>query len=357
MNRNRLFFVLIFLLFFASCKKNVLYKPPVQQNFIRGADLSFLPLWQKHGARYYDRNGHEKTALDIFMENGMNTVRLRLFVHASGFNGNREPVVAFARQIHAKGLKVWLDLHYSDTWADPGHQLKPKTWQNLSFDQLADSVFSYTQLVMEQIKPEYIQLGNEINHGFLWPDGHLSHPIQFAALLTKGVEAVRRVNSSTLVILHYAGYRGAENFFALIKKQNIDYDIIGLSYYPWWHGKSLDTLQKVMNTLSNTFQKPVVVAETAYPFTLLWNDQVNNIIGNGSQLIPDFPATPSGQSAFLQHLRQISETVPFGGGFCYWEPDWVTIKKADTVIGSPWENLALFDFNNQALPAMEIFKP
>lgn len=357
-NSKRFLILFAFLSVFSACKKANPTASPSQQIFIRAADLSFLPLWEYQGAHYFDRTGKEKPALEIFKNNGMNTVRLRLLVHPSSlFNSSLTQVTAFAQQIHLNGLKVWLDVHYSDTWADPAHQTKPAAWQNLDFQQLRDSVFFYTKTVMTKIEPEYIEIGNEINNGLLWPDGHITNPYNFTTLIQAGIDAVRETDSATQIMIHYAGYRNAENFFAFLKKQKIDYDIIGLSYYPWWHGKSLDTLQNVVNYLSNTYQKPVIIAETAYPFTLLWNDNTNNVVGNTAQLISAFPATETGQKDFLQQLRHLTETNAYGGGFCYWEPEWVTIKKTDSVIGSPWENLALFDFNNQALPAMEIFNP
>ncbi len=339
----------------AACQKPVVLQ---QEDFIRGADLSRLPQLEREGVVYYNSKGVEQNALDIFKAAGVNTVRIRLWVHPSGMQSSLAEVKAFSKRVHHAGLNVWLDLHYSDTWADPGKQTPPATWKGLDFNSLEDSVFAYTLRVTKTIRPEYIQIGNEINNGFLWDEGRLSHPVQFTRLLKKGAEAVREADPETQIMLHYAGYSGAVAFFGLMRKYQVDYDLIGLSYYPWWHGKSFNALQTAINQLETTFHKKVVIAETAYPFTLLWNDQTNNFIGNVDQLIPGYPATPEGQQAFLRALREIlQQSALKGGGFCYWEPEWVTIKGPQYNVGSPWENLALFNFQNKALPALSVFHP
>lgn len=351
---TRWLLIFLFASLMVACKKPV---NPTKDTFIRGADLSKLPEIEENGTVFYNSKGLAENALKIFKANGLNTVRLRLWVHPAGVRSSLQEVAAFSKRIHASGLKVWLDLHYSDTWADPGHQAKPAAWENLNLQQLEDSVYSYTLRVVKIIQPQYVQIGNEINHGFLWDDGRISHPAQFAALLQKGTSAVRAANISIRIILHYAGYRGANGFFSLVKNHPTDYDIIGLSYYPWWHGKSLDTLQLVINQLTEKYHKKVVIAEIAYPFILSWNDWTNNIVGSTNQLIPGYPATPAGQEAFLWKLRTILQSNPDGEGFCYWEPEWVSYKGQQSTIGSPWENLGLFDFQNKALPAMSAFQP
>ena len=348
-------YVLVSFLWMAACQKPSTV--PKNDTFLRGADLSKLPELEKAGVVYYNSKGMEQNALEIFKAYGLNTVRIRLWVHPSGTNSSLPEVTAFAKRVHKAGLKVWLDLHYSDTWADPGRQPKPAAWKNLNFSQLKDSVFAYTLHVVKIIQPEYVQTGNEINNGFLWDDGRITHPVQFTDLLKKATAAVRKANPRIQIILHYAGYQGADWFFGLIAQYHVDYDIIGLSYYPWWHGKSLDILQLTLNQLSEKYGKKVVIAETAYPFTLSWNDDTHNIAGETSQLIPGYPATPSGQEAFLRKLRTIEESISDSGGFCYWEPEWVSVKGPQVTLGSSWENLALFDFKNKTLPAMSVYNP
>ncbi len=252
--------------YFYRLHKQKIPKPEVNDTFICGADLSRLPEIEENGAVFYNRKGEAKDALKIFKANGLNTVRLRLWVHPAGIHSSLQEVAAFSKRIHKAGLKVWLDLHYSDTWADPGHQTKPAAWKNLNLQQLENSVYAYTLHVVKIIRPEYVQVGNEINNGFLWNDGRISHPAQFTALLQKGTSAVRNADTSIRIILHYAGYKGADRFFGFLKNHHTNYDIIGLSYYPWWNGKSPDTLQLTIDQLTEKYHKEVVIAETAYPF-------------------------------------------------------------------------------------------
>ena len=348
---------LIFLIpFFVGCHKFNPNKPKVEDSFIRGADLSFLPELEEDNAMFYDSTGQNKPALQIFKENGCNAVRIRLWHTPDGLHSSLTEVNTFAQQVREAGMRVWLDLHYSDTWADPGKQAKPAAWAMLSLVQLKDSVYAYTKRVITKIHPDYVQIGNEINNGFLWETGRISHETQFTDLLKQGVDATRKVDTNIRIIIHYAGYKGAFHFFGLLKKHHVDYDLIGISYYPWWHGKDMAALQDSLARLTSAYQKGLVIAETAYPFTLKWNDWTNNIVGDSNQLIPQFPASPDGQKDFLFQLRAVIENIPLGKGFCYWAPDWVSVNGPQSTSGSPWENLALFDFQHKSLPAMEVFR-
>ncbi len=353
---KKLWLLIILISCIAGCHKTSVHRTDETDSFIRGADLSFLYELEEDNAMFYDSTGQKKPALQIFKENGCNTVRIRLWHTPSGSHNNIAEVSNFAQQVRDAGMKVWLDLHYSDTWADPGKQTKPAAWATLSFVQLKDSVFAYTKRVVTKIQPDYIQIGNEINNGFLWESGRINHETQFTELLRQSIQAVRDVDTSIQIMIHYAGYWGSFHFFSLLKKHDIDYDLMGISYYPWWHGKDMTALQDSLAQLTTTYQKGLVIAETAYPFTLKWNDWTNNIVGDTSQLIAHFPATVEGQKDFLFHLRGIIASIPGGKGFCYWAPDWVSVNGPQSTSGSPWENLALFDFQHKALPAMCVYK-
>jgi arabinogalactan endo-1,4-beta-galactosidase len=166
---------------------------------------------------------------------------------------------------------------------------------------------------------------------------------------------VREDSSDCKIIIHFAGLKGLDWFFNQVK--TIDYDIIGLSYYPIWHGKSLAELKLNMQQLGDLYKKKILIAETAYPFTLAWNDWTNNIVGLSDQLIlPEYPALPEGQRNFIHHIKKIVEESPTGLGFCYWGGELIAWKGKQATNGSPWENQALFDFNNLALPVLEVFK-
>ncbi|WP_366837396.1 glycosyl hydrolase 53 family protein [Lutibacter sp.] len=214
----------------------------------------------------------------MLKENGVNTIRLKLWVNPSNVHSGFAEVKEFSETLKSKGFKIWLTLHYSDTWADPAHQKIPKIWQEISFTQLKDSVFNYTEKVVNEIQPNYIQIGNEINSGLLHPYGNILNNFQnFIELMKMGISAVRTSSNNTKIILHFAGIEGSDWFFNQVN--TLDYDIIGLSYYPRWHGKSLNNLKTKMQDLSKIHHREIVIAETAYPFTLDWNDWTNNIVG------------------------------------------------------------------------------
>lgn len=345
--------LLLFLsLFLFSCEKDST-DAVTSDNFIRGADMSYLPLIESEGT-LYKKNGVAENALTTLKNAGCNTVRVRLWHNpVNGHSGFNE-VKAFATRIKQNGMKVWLTVHYSDTWADPGNQQKPLGWQSLPFAQLKSVVNSYTQQIITEINPDIIQIGNEINDGFLWPEGKItSNQTQFLELLQTAVSAVRSQSTATKIMLHYAGTQGSDWFFNLTS--TIDYDYIGLSYYPIWHGKNLTVLQNTMNTLGTTHNKKVILAETSYPFTLGFNDFTNNVLGLDNQLHPSYPATTTGQKNYLIAIKNLVKQSQNGIGFCYWGSEWVAFRGTQSTNGSSWENQALWDFNFNALPALEAF--
>lgn len=320
---------------------------------IKGADMSYLPEIRQSGISFYNDKNQAEDMLLTLKKSGVNVIRLRIWNNPAEPNSSFSSVKNLSDEIKRLGLKVMITVHYSDNWADPGKQTKPLKWQGISFNQLKDSVFNYTQKIVREINPEYIQIGNEINNGLLWPEGNSSNLLQMKQLLQKGASAVRATNNKTKIIIHYAGYANAINFYAAIA--DIDYDIIGLSYYPMWHGKDLNELQQTLITLSANQKKPIFIAEASYPFTHNWNDWTNNIIGSDSQILSQYPATPQGQKNYLNMLIAMVKTVPNGIGVCYWGSDMVSYKGARATNGSSYENQAFWDFNNKSLPVLEAF--
>lgn len=321
-------------------------------------DLSTLPEIESANVQFYNENGGTIDLIDYPKSKSISTIRLRLWVNPTNDHSSIEEVNAMATRCRAKGLKIWLTLHYSDTWADPAQQTLPSNWQSSSYDAVKDSVFAYTQRVMQQINPDIIQIGNEINSGILWPLGAIvNRESQFIELLREGIRAVRASNPKTQIMLHYAGHQYAASFFEKLK--TLDFDLVGLSYYPKWHGKSLDSLQQSLIKLHQLLDRPVWLAETAYPFTLQWNDLTHNVVGLDNQLItPEYPATPAGQRAFISKLKTILQQLPGNPttGICYWGAELIAWKGPQSTTGSPWENQALFNFSHQALPAWEVFR-
>ena len=356
---NRTLRILIIFLIFISCNKEYVNTPiPENENsiFISAVDISSYPEISNSNPTYYDLEGNQNDFLTILKDNGINTVRLRLWVNPSNEHSGFYEVKQFSETLKTNGFKIWLTLHYSDTWADPAHQETPIQWDGINFTQLKDSVYNYTEKVMTDLQPDYIQIGNEINPGFLHPYGHISNNFQqFTELMDTAILAVRTNSDNCKIILHFAGIENSDWFFNQLS--TIDYDIIGLSYYPIWHGKSLNNLKTTMQHLSQSYNKQIIIAETAYPFTLEWNDWTNNIIGSDDQLIlPDYPATIDGQRKYIKDLKIITQEVDKGIGFCYWGAELIAWKGNQSTDASPWENQALFDFDNKALPVLREFK-
>jgi arabinogalactan endo-1,4-beta-galactosidase len=342
-----------------SCRRDdkITDKPEIDNSiFVSSLDLSAYPEISNSNQVFYDFEGRQIEFLKILKEKGVNTVRLRLWVNPINEHSGISEVKQFSTTLKSQGFKTWLTLHYSDTWADPNHQKIPQQWQEISFAALKDSLSNYTKKVVNEMQPDFIQIGNEINSGFLFPFGHISNNFkQFVEMMNTAIAAVRTNSDDTEIIIHFAGIYGSDWFFNQVKA--LDYDIIGLSYYPIWHGKSLNNLRIKMQQLSDAYHKKLVIAETAYPFTLDWNDWTNNIVGINEQLIlPEFPATAQGQRDFIRQIKTISKEVNGCIGFCYWGGELISWKGAEAKDGSPWENQALFNFQNKALPVIAEFK-
>ncbi|WP_298221876.1 glycosyl hydrolase 53 family protein [Flavobacterium sp.] len=328
-------------------------KPLTAKSLIKAADVSYLPLIESEGT-IYKHNNQPEDALLTLKNAGCNTVRIRLWKNPSDGHCGLTEVSNLANRARQMGMKVWLSVHYSDIWADPASQTKPAEWSNLNFTDLKLAVAAYTSTVVNEIHPDIYQVGNETNDGFLFPQGKLSaSESQYLQLVQAATTVIRAQSPSTKIMLHYAGISGAEWFYN--KVHNLDYDYIGLSYYPVWHGQNMSLLKTTMNTLSQVHHKKVLIAETAYPFTLGWNDWTNNIVGLSNQLIPTYPATNAGQKSFLLAIRAMIENSPHGIGFSYWGGEWVAFRGTQSPNGSSFENQALWDFNLNALPVMDAF--
>ena len=308
-------YYLCMLVILCSCNKDDTEKS--NDNFIiSGIDISSFPKINLSNPIFYNQESTVSDFLSTIKTSGVNTIRLRLWVNPTDNHSGFEEVKKFSQTLKSNGFKIHPALHYSDTWADPGKQETPLEWQQDSFESLQEKVASYTTKVMEEIKPDYIQIGNEINSGFLFPTGNIStQPLQFLGLLNASVKAVRSKKTETKIIIHFAGLENSDWFFGQLG--SLDYDIIGLSYYPIWHGKSLKNLKQTMESLANSYSKKIMIAETAYPFTLGYNDWTNNIVGLNEQLIlPESPASPIGQQEFIREIKEISTSFKNGIGFC-----------------------------------------
>ncbi len=335
--------------------------------FLNGVDVSFLEQVETGGGTYRDAAG-ERDALEIFRDHGVNIVRLRVWHTPPDGVCGLGATIRTARRAKGLGLGVLLDIHYSDTWADPGRQTMPAAWEGLAFPDLVRAVHDYTASVVaamrdEGASPDIVQIGNEITGGFLWEAGrvggaHDANWPRFAALLAAGAAGAREgaaPGRAPKILLHVDAGGNNEvcrRFFDRALAEGVPFDLIGVSYYPWWHG-SFDDLRANLDDLSERYRKPVLVVETAYPWTLAWSDTTHNLVGEPGQLLPGYPASPEGQRAFLEAERSILLGIAGGrgAGMFYWAPDWISTRK----FGSAWENVALFDFEGNALPALDAF--
>jgi arabinogalactan endo-1,4-beta-galactosidase len=333
-------------------------------------DLSAQMELESYNLDYKDGNNNAINLLDFVKIKGVNLVRLRLWHSPTDGQNTLAKVKLYALKLKQRNINFMLDIHYSDTWADPAHQTPPMVWQSLSLVQLKNEVYLYTKDVMTQLKnqgtlPDFVQIGNETDSGFLWNFGKVWNSFNtnwsnYADLVKQGILAVREENgTNTKIILHHSNIENAQYFFNELVLYNIDYDVIGLSYYPQYGTKDLNVVQTKLNYLANTFDKKVMIVEVAYPFSLGWQDNSNNITGLASQIIPEYSATPNGQKLFLEQVATIVKNIPNnkGLGFVYWAPDWIafTGNGATSTLGSSWENQCLFDFDHNALPAFDVF--
>ncbi len=240
-----------------------------------GADISFLPQLEARGLQFSDKE-KEKDAIEILKDHGFNYVRLRIFndpANDSGYSPKKgfcdlENTKKMAKRVKALGMKLLLDFHYSDTWADPGKQFKPAAWKGLGFEDLKKAMYDFTRKVMQELKdqntlPDMVQVGNEINHGIIWPDGNVKNLDNLAQLLSAGTAAVKAVAPETIMMLHVAlGGQHDESVFFInnMVARGVPFDVIGESYYPKWHGTLAD-LEDNLNKLVARYNKDIIVVE------------------------------------------------------------------------------------------------
>lgn len=359
-------------------------------DFIRGVDVSMLKSVEELGAVYYE-NGQSKDALQILKEHGANYVRLKLWVNPYDSSGNSyggggndySTDLAIAKRAKALGMKVLIDFHLSDFWADPGTQTKPKAWTDLSFSNLESTLYNYMKTTMNNfvssgVTPDMVQIGNEISSGILWDDGKVGDGnddfTELAELLQKAIQGVRASNdSSAKIILHLdngGSYSLYQWWFGGIADTGIslDYDIIGLTYYPMWHG-TLDELQYNMNDISKDYDKDVLIVETAYAWTTDDGDGLGSSFSESDAETAGYDASVGGQIQFFNDLQTTLLNVPDnkGLGFFYWEPEWLPVSGANWgsqvgadyiddsgTLSNPWDNLTLFDFSGNVLDSVDI---
>ena len=361
--------------------------------FLKGADVSTLAELESLGVKYRDR-GQEKDLLEILSSHGFNSIRLRLWndprsESGEGYGGGGNDLattVGLARRTLARGMLLLLDFHYSDFWADPAKQFLPKAWRGFTDDALEEALYDFTRrsllaLCAAGAPPSAVQVGNEITNGLLWPNGKRPAFGTIARFVGAGIRAVRSVSRDIRVMVHLdnggnnALYR--EWFDAYFREGGGDFDLMGLSYYPFWHG-SLDDLGHNLNDMARRYGKDLVVVETSTGFTTEDYPEREGLPPDrrrGMATKPELwgklkhPMTPEGQCHFLRDLAACIRRVEGGRGkgFFWWEPAWLPVKGSGSATeagrryteekgpgGNEWANQALFDYDGDALPALEV---
>ena len=349
--------------------------------FVKGMDLSTLLELEKCGAKYYV-DGTETDILDIMKKYDVDTIRIRLWNDPWSENGESygagendlKNTLAIAKKVTDAGLGVLLNFHYSDFWADPGKQIKPKAWKSLAGKELETAVYLHTREALKYLKnrgiiPAMVQVGNEITNGFLWPDGHVKNLAAMAGLLQAGIRAVKEECPEARIVLHLDFGTDAglyERWFDAIEPFDIDYDIIGMSYYPHWNGR-LNLLLDNMNRVSQKYGKDVMIAETSIGYTTDTLGCTGLVFTQELEKNTGYPATEAGQMQFLSDLFEIVRSVSGGHGIgvFYWEPAWLPIPTCtwanangraymnDQVeAGNSMANQALFDRDGNANAAL-----
>lgn len=360
-------------------------------DLVMGGDLGMIHEVESLGGQF-SRGGVPGDPVEIMADAGMNLARLRLWVNPytaggepyGGGTNDLATTIATAQRAKAAGMDILLDFHLSDWWADPGTQTVPKTWRSLSYPQLVSTVNQYTHDVIDQMRsagvlPDMVQMGNEIPGGILWDHGRVGNGVsdfsQLAELLTAGITGVDDALSpgeDIEIVLHLD--HGGDNalyrwWFDEITAHGVPFDIIGLSYYPFWHG-SMGELAVNLNDISARYGKDVLIVETAYGWTLGDGDGLGNSFYTAEEATGGYPASVAGQTAFLRDLRDIVRAVPDGRGrgLIWWEPGWLPVPGANWgteagkvdnddsgVLSNPWDNQTLFDWTGAALDTLDVF--
>ncbi|QNB16970.1 glycoside hydrolase family 53 protein [Paraburkholderia tropica] len=346
------------------------------EHLAMGADVSTLLELEANGARFYD-HGKADDCLRIFKRHGLDAIRIKVWNDpgnpdyfpanqspATGYN-NAKHVRVLARRAAELGLRVLIDFHYSDWWADPGKQYPPHAWAGKDLAQTCDLLGEYTTSVLhmlreEGVRPEWVQTGNEITGGMLWPLGKYDQWDNLATLLKTAHDAVKSVDPNIKHMLHIdSGGDNAKSrwWFDSAVQRGVNFDLIGLSYYPQWQG-SLDDLQNNANDLSARYGKDIIVVETAYPWTTSDGDAEPNAMTNTGTAT--FPPSPQGQSQFFAALTNVVKSIPDGRGkgIFWWEPEWIPTPDVGWKVGGgdQWDNNTLFDFHGHALSSIDVFK-
>ena len=311
------------------------------ENFILGMDASCVPALEAGGVKYYDFDGTEKDVYQILSENGINYIRVRVWndpfdANGNGYGGGNCDInnaIAIGKRATQHGMKLLVNFHYSDFWADPGKQMLPKAWKGMNIDQKTEALYQYTKeclqkLVDAGVDVGMVQIGNETNGAMC---GETSSALggwkRIMQLMSAGSKAVREVCPEALVAVHFANPEKADSYVSYGKNLDyyqVDYDVFASSYYPFWHG-TMDNLAAVLSNIAETYGKQVMVAETSYAFTAEDSDFNGNTIGDGGGIVKAYPFTQQGQANLVRDvIDTVANKTTNGIGVFYWEGTWIS---------------------------------
>lgn len=389
------------------------YVEPIEnlpEDFIRGVDISSILVEENSGVVYYNEAGDEQDIFQTLAENGVNYIRVRVWndpydENGNGYGGGNNDAAAAAeigRRAAQYGMKLCVDFHYSDFWADPSKQMCPKAWENMVIEEKSEALYQYTRESLQEILEAgadvgMVQIGNEINYGMSGETDWTKR----RQLLQAGSKAVREVSQESdrdiRIAVHFTDVSDTEGILQIAQKlqdKEIDYDIFAVSYYPFWHG-TMENLTEVLKQISEEYGKEVMVAENSYPYTTGDGDGNANSIGE-EDILPEYPASVQGQTHEIRDVCAAVAAVGEAGiGYFYWEPAWIPVnvyeESADNAAqvladnkeaweskgagwassyaagydpkdagqyygGSSWDNQALFDYEGHPLASLQVFK-
>jgi arabinogalactan endo-1,4-beta-galactosidase len=373
--------------------------PDLSDDFIRGMDASSVLVEENSGVKYYNFDGEEQDVFQTLAEAGVNYIRLRVWndpydENGNGYGGGNNDVataIELGKRATKYGMKVCIDFHYSDFWADPKRQHAPKAWEGMSLEEKSEALYDFTKTSLSEmldagVDVGMVQIGNEINYG-------MSGETKIAnvtELLKSGSSAVREIsdsyNQDIQIVVHYTRIIESKKLYALVQNledSGVDYDTIGLSYYSFWDG-SLENMQSVVKTINEEYGKNVVIAETSYCYTSEDGDGTANSLGGVDDLVDGYPATVQGQTSMIRDVFAAANEAGASGVF-YWEGTWIPVGKAtedNSAIwekygsgwassyasdydpedaglyygGCSWDNQAFFDFEGHPLASLNLFK-
>ena len=363
-----------------------------------GIDVSSMIEENAAKTKYFD-NKKEVDPLKLFVENDVNLMRIRIWNNPYSEDGkpylggsnDLSQAIKIIRESKRYGYTYCINFHYSDFWVDPAKQMLPKAWKDYSFEQIVQAVYDYTKSSLLEIQKEhvvvdYVQVGNEITNGMLWPHARLldengnrikeNYP-KFIAILNSGIKACREVYPNAKILIHLESSNKIalyEEVFGELTKAGVDYDVIGMSYYPYWHG-SIEELFKNIANCREKFGKNVMITELGYAFTfqdyLLNNNGINQMKVNKENLEAELPyeVSPEGQALFIEDIVSRAKKADIEG-IMYWEPLWRQgegicwaseegqqyINETGKSTRNEWANQCFFDYDGNKLPAFDKYK-